>query len=328
MRTTNGRYGNSLLAVAATIFLSACGGGFDGFDFFDSGGQSSGEVRTAVAHAGGRFVSAGEIGIRVSNDGASFTTADNNGSLVGLFGKSVTFGPAGWLVLSDTGIFTSPGGMSWTTRERPTDVVYSAAAAGAGLYVLVGPSGAITVSPDAESWTRVESPTTEDLLGVAFVEERFVAVGSRGTALLSTDGSSWSLLAPPTASHLTGVAGGNGILLLTGTDGTILRSESADLSTWAPIHSGTRAHLTAATFGGDQFVVVGSGGAVLTSSDGGLTFTPAVVDFGNGRSDVDLKGVAYGDDVFVAVGAESVVSPDGLAWAPTLLVAELPRERE
>ena len=74
----------------------------------------------------------------------------------------------------------------WSTTGTPParDLVY-----GAGIFVLVGPGGAVESSHDGQTWTRRESGTTEDLLALHWDGERFLASGTH--LFTSPDGLTW-----------------------------------------------------------------------------------------------------------------------------------------
>ena len=63
---------------------------------------------------------------------------------------------------------------------------------------------------------------------------------------------------------------------------------------------------------GNRVVVVGDAGTILTSSEGDAAWTTQ-----SSGVDVDLRGVGWGDGLYVAVGDEGTLltSPDGIAWS-------------
>jgi len=87
-------------------------------------------------------------------------------------------------------------------------------------------------------------------------------------------------------------------------DSTILLS--SDHIFWNPIGVDSHGMLTSIAFGNDRFVAVGQ--SVLASSDG---ITWAENQLGYGRN-----GVGFGNGLFVAVGDTSPIetSPDGISW--------------
>jgi hypothetical protein len=87
----------------------------------------------------------------------------------------------------------------------------------------------------------------------------------------------------------------------------IVLPDPLDTWTWRnPLPTGNT--LYAITYGNGQFLAVGQLGTIATSTDG--------VNWMLHQSGVksDLRGIAYGDDLFVAVGDSIVTSSDGVTW--------------
>lgn len=170
---------------------------------------------------------------------------------------------------------------------------------GEGAYAAVGLRGTIwskvtgtngalyTYLGDANEWTARGSGITNDLTGVAYGKKRFVAVGGN-----------------------SGVDDGNA-------HATILAS--ADTVSWTPVMrqsavvdsaTGKKAYPKTVVFGGGRFVALAQGeaGAALVSLDGNrweTQFNP-VLD--------GMRGIGYGNGLFIAVGDRIATSPDGFEW--------------
>lgn len=87
-------------------------------------------------------------------------------------------------------------GTTWTLRNIGSTV--SGIAFGNGMFVAVGPNGAVWTSQNGLAWTARASGTNDDLLGVTFANGLFVAVGGFGIGdgfariMSSPDGIGWT----------------------------------------------------------------------------------------------------------------------------------------
>lgn len=164
----------------------------------------------------------------------------------------------------------------WVSRVSATTQSLSGAAYGAGLYAVVGDSGAIVTSPDGVTWTSRTSTTTNSLRSVCFGGGRFVAVGAAGTVLTSVNGITWKAEASTTTAFLSGVAYGAGKFVAVGGFGMAI--SSADGTTWQGVDTTAAGQfLQGVVFAGGRFLTYGQEGAmedgeihgtVRTSQDG------------------------------------------------------------
>jgi hypothetical protein len=199
----------------------------------------------------------------------------------------------------------------WTeqTNPKPQDlqaVCWGVPSGTNGLFVAVGeetlgsPSGDayIVTSPDGITWTERVNPYSFDLYGVIFGGGKFVAVGEVTTAsptqgsyiLTSPDGVTWTHRSNPGNARLRAIAYGE------------------------PAGSPTEGLFVAV---GDA---VGNGDSLILTSPDGITWT----ERSNPRGSLELQGVCWTGDLFVAVGqaalespttgAYVVTSPDGITW--------------
>jgi hypothetical protein len=210
-------------------------------------------------------------------------------------------------------IWTSPDGISWTTRTSGiSETLLTVSYNGKDLWVAVGTSGTIITSPDSVTWTARTSGTANDINSVAFDGKNlWVAAGVNGTILTSSDGIAWTTQTSGTANDLGGVLyNDKDLWVVVGAAGTILTSP--DGITWTARTSGTAQLLTRNAYNDkDLWVVVGAAGTILTSPDG-ITWTART----SGTAQV-LWGVAYNSrDLWVATGATGTIltSPDGITW--------------
>ena len=192
----------------------------------------------------------------------------------------------------------------WSLRPSGTTNALRAITCGNNQLVAVGDAGTILTSPDGLAWTERASGTADNLYGATYGNKMFVAVGglyradSEGVILTSPDGHNWTrILSSLTTNVLYGVCYGNGTFVAVGgLDGAPLLYP--DL--------------------------------ILTSPDG-IRWTHQVSPTGGERfTGALLSSIAYGNNVFVAVGSEFVfvspswpiysrvgrilTSPDGVRW--------------
>jgi hypothetical protein len=175
-----------------------------------------------------------------------------------------------------------------------------------GLFVAVGPAGAIYSSPDGKTWTaRTPAGYTTDLYGVAAYTAAtstpaapafvFVAVGAGGATLTSTNGTTWTVGVATNASApaLRSVALAGQTFVAAGDGGRI--QISLDGINWTVETSNTTVNLHAVqcSFVSISYacVAVGDAGVIDASVDGGATWTPLTV----GGGAAALRAVAYGN---------------------------------
>jgi hypothetical protein len=168
------------------------------------------------------------------------------------------------------------------------------------------------------SWTAVANSTfgSSRILAVTYGNDRFVAGG--GGVAASTDGITWTAGTLPLiggwAREIRSIAWGNN-MFIAGCSGALMRS--TDGITWTEItYAGfkgpgvgwTDQIVNAITHNGSRFVAVGDWGTIATSTDG-ITWTGISAAASTFRdslgNDMDIHGVAWGDNKFVAGGRNS-----------------------
>src|SRR5690606_30949482 len=105
-----------------------------------------------------------------------------------------------WTVVSNA-IYSSQYGSDWTFVANPNTSALTAIVNSGSQYVTVGGNGEIFTSPDGISWTSRTSGTVEFLYDVVY-SGQFIAVGSGGTILTSPDGITWTSRTSGTANSL------------------------------------------------------------------------------------------------------------------------------
>jgi hypothetical protein len=194
----------------------------------------------AVHFDNGLWVAVGGNGttsqsILTSTNGTTWTT--QNSTTTEVF-QDVFFANGLWTAVGTfKTIWTSPDGVTWTSRSNPGTslMVYNAVRYGNGLWVAVGSSGAILTSPDGVTWTLRTSGTTQQFNDVRFANNTWVAVGNNGIIRTSTDGITWvdgSVGATPLVNW-TNVEYGDGKWVIgSGLDGLIYSSATAAAGSW------------------------------------------------------------------------------------------------
>ena len=269
----------------------------------------TGNNLNAAAYAQNNFIAAGAAGsIFYSPDALTWTAAPSNtAQTLNALGNNAGLAKCyGILVgtVSQTDYFTSPSTCGFSGSRGNN----------ASLTVAVGDSGTVLYSSNGGvAWTTATSPTANNLYGVAFSAgvTKWVAVGAGGTMISSTDGINWTTVTSPTTSDLFSIAvlastnaatlGTTYTFVAVGAGGTILTSN--DGVTWVSQTVSPAANLHAVT-GWSRFVAVGDGGAAFTSADG-TTWTSVA----SGTTST-LYGVlgAYGQYNAVGQGGASVYS--------------------
>ncbi len=200
---------------------------------------------------------------------------------------------------------------------------------GNGVFVAVGEYSTILISPDGINFTLVNGarmhPWPPNLAAITYNNNLFVAVGESGTILTSTDGITWTKRDSGVSWDLQGVTYGNGLFVAVGDGGNIVTSP--DGINWIRIDTGTDYFLSGIGYGNGTFVLVGVGrttsgcclvdipvcrkSIILTSHDG-----TSWIENNSPTSNCSLRGVTFGDGIFVAVGeGATLTSPDGITWS-------------
>lgn len=108
---------------------------------------------------------------------------------------------------------------------------------GAGLFVLVGSNGRCFTSPNGVTWTSRTSGTSSDLWQVKYANGRFVAVGNN-VVIYSTDGITWTTASGSAAATFYGLEYvGNNTWIAIWNSTNILRSTDNGNS-WSTVGTG------------------------------------------------------------------------------------------
>ncbi len=241
-------------------------------------------------------------------------TYGTNGQGEGIF---VTVGKSGL-------ILTSPDAANWTPKNSGLAATLKGItyAPGIGFTALGSASSVswITASPDGENWTAgLPSIGNEDYRAVTYAPGMFVAVGHYGGTISSETGmpDSWTLQTTYAWTDYNNAGAWSGSnFVVANLGGSVVTSP--DGVEWTYRFTGFPNNLRCIAcgsdaYGGTLFVAGGDNGTILTSNDEGENW--AIQDSGIGTT---LNGLAYVNDIFMAVGASGVIltSPDGVGWSP------------
>lgn len=263
--------------------------------------------------------------------------------------NSVAFGNGRFIAVGDLGtLLISTNGTDWAVTNLHNDDLWGVAF-GNGTFVAIGVLGAIYTSVDGAAWTKRADFTVyswyRQLFGVSFINNRFVVSGRK--VYSSTDGVAWIDHGTP-PSHGIGVAYGAGKYVMAGFGYVMV---STNLSAWTRHnYDNLFSEFFGVAYGNGAFVITPwyDDDVIYTSPDGAAitgrhTVSNAVnVAFLNGRffslgayieTSPDgivwtrvfesiphsLRSIAYGNNLYVAVGAGGVMatSPDGQTWTRT-----------
>jgi hypothetical protein len=235
-----------------------------------------------------------------------------------------TFVAVNNLNTSNSSIWYSPDGITWTENRNTEFSIYgvNAVAFGNGRFVIGGYNSRISTSTDGITWTAVNLPPNIQvnlsiIESMAFGNGTFVAAGM-GAVATSTDGVTWrqativNQVVPDNS-----IAYGNGKFVVVGDGG--YGSYSTDGMTWSDAEmtfgKGSRVgalSIKSVAFGNGRFVAVGEQGWGAYSTDGATWTRVPDMTFGTET----IKSIAFGNGYFVAVGgnAKAAYSSDGITW--------------
>ncbi len=229
-----------------------------------------------------------------------------------------------FLAVGDEGkVMTSSDGSQWDVQTIP-NFQATAVAFGAGRYVIVGGEDSdgddifdagIMTSADGSVWSEEAVDILPPLNKVIYADGRFVAVGDNGLILTSSDGSLWTEQSTGPYDDINDLAMGDSQTLFAVGDRGFIASWNGN--GWDRIQSQITADLYDMVFDDDQslYVIVGDDSTVLTSANGTDWTAQTLVPDG-----IDLRAVACGNGVYVAVGYESLFgktirSTDAVVWS-------------
>jgi hypothetical protein len=186
------------------------------------------------------------------------------------------------------------------------------------------------------TWTAVTNSTfdTSIILAIAYGNNKFVAGDADGKMAYSSDGVTWTAIPPGyntgnvfnAGDNIEAIAFGNDTFVAVGDWGHANRiAYSSNGITWTAVDETAfnyPSNIYAVAFGNNMFVAGGSSGKIAYSSNG-VTWTAVTtnafeyVDDNDGKTyTAEIEAIAYGNNIFVAVGADgrAATSTDGIRW--------------
>lgn len=294
--------------------------------------SGTGKILQSIAYGNGTYVVVGSIGaLLTSTDGEHWTQHFNGQDYL----HDVAFMNDLFVAVGSNGVIktSSDNGVTWTTRGSGTNKELRAVTAGKyGNFVAVGDYGTIVQSNGGIDWDIM--PVADKTMFFSAVASNptngwFVAVSSnKQTTLNSPNGLLWGNPAVTTSSNQVfyGVRFVQNSFLAVGSNGTI-RTSFSNGASWKSGTDYRNMALNGTAYGNGYFVAVGHAPvgtvtptaaqrSVALVSNGGTDFTvgETLNLIGGGHF---IHDVAYGDGLFVAVGADALIqtSPNGKQWS-------------
>ncbi|MCX7266113.1 MAG: hypothetical protein ACOYL0_02285 [Limnohabitans sp.] len=338
----------SLLALAASVLLAACGGSSSNLPAPPVGGlsltpgdsqvtvswQSEPGVEYWIFAAPGSNLSlsnwlatAGST-YRLKVTSPYVMTGFSNGLTYSFFMTArVNGGPGGEATPT---VSTTPrlSGTEWSAGSRLSTGTRTGLTFGTfvdtatntvkSLYLSVGNAGSLYKAPDINNWTAVTPLVSSDLYAAGFGFAKFMAAGAAGKVIYSADAQTWTQATSITSENLNAISTNGSIAVAVGNNGSIIKS--TDGITWtlaATVPSSAHLYGLAYTVAG-TWVAVGAGGTLLTSYDGSnwaLQTTGSTANLKAVNALVTMVGTAAGY-TYVAVGEQGTVltSNDAVKW--------------
>ena len=284
-----------------------------------------GVLLNSVEYANGLFVAVGDQGRLLTSTDALQWTSVASGTSQGL--KGAAWGNGRFVVVGEGALLASDNGQAWTNlwsgipNYALLDVAY-----GNGQFVACprldfDSFGGFLTSTDGVNWAKVPVEGSNVLWRIVYGGGRFVGVGGNGAVWSSTDGLSWNNVVSGSSRFLRDVCYTGDAYVAVGGSG-ILRG-SADASNWVDYDLGT-SYLAAVAYGNGLCVAATWDGNILRSTNGVDWVYQSLTNLNLG--DADLKSIAFGNGVFVAVGDGIVIySVDAVNWNAVHLNAFLNR---
>ncbi len=283
----------------------------DGVHWTHQSREALGEVQ-ALGFAKGRFVAcSAHQGIFSSEDGLDWSQRSSN--IGGQF-SSLLAAPDLWLAVQRATLLRSTNGMDWTANPPLTagsaivDIAF-----GGDRFVAV--NGEISlVSTNGDFWVGQNYAFSGAFFRrVLYGRDRFLVFRNSlpstnvPPCAVSPDGRDWKPGTLPGNLVLHDVAVGPSLFVGLATDagGTSYLCTSDDGLTWSPQSFTFRNEPIRVVYLNDRFFILGDDGGLWSSRNG------TVWDSLGGASDLNLRAVAFGPDLSVAVGNDGTVMTAG-----------------
>jgi len=267
-----------------------------------------------IAFGKGVFVASGWYSMKTSSNGLTWAVHPV-GTNVLL--KQVAYGANKFVVVGADGplreeaaLLTSSDGVEWHRPQLPFAYEFSSVIFANGLFVVGTGSGPLMTSPDGESRRIPDQKVHANV--VAYGNGSFVGLGGYVAPWRSPDGIAWEASNPVTSPLVEagGLAFGKGVFVAV--DPNQARDynynsrmfTSIDGLEWQLRFAGPERYHTVNYVSG--VFIAGGEGEIATSLDG-LTWTRRPALFNKSAWWDAVVGVAFGNDIFVALGATGEV---------------------
>ena len=277
---------NSLFGVAAGPDALVAVGDFgevlsspDGVEWTRRNSATT-NLLNAVAWGRSNFVAVGNAGTILTSSDAAGWMSRSVGTNFNL--RAITYGLDRFVAVGGRlnpfegppPIFTSPDGVTWTSRSSPLGTL-NGVAYGNGLFIAVTEYGGVGRSADVITWTNgggiLSGPNLRAASGITFGNGAFVAThydfGNGGAIVVSQDGLVWNAYYRHPYQHFAAVAYGGGSFVCMGDPEYSFAVTSLDGYGWTPHRSQATSYPYSLAYAKGRFVAVGSGGTILQSGD-------------------------------------------------------------
>ena len=301
--------GVTSLIVLGSSLLQLCQLRADPMDRWHIRSSAFGLNLHDVTYGSSRFVAVGQGGTAiVSSNGVDWNLTATNLS-ASLHG--VAFGSGRFVAVGEAGaLFTSPDGIEWNARDSGTSNSLQAVRWLSDRFLATGDAGTLLSSSNGLDWTQYSSGTAHTLRGVTSGDGLFLAVGAGNSnpssICISSDGMTWTNQAV-NASQLYDVSFGHDRFVVLSVRGQVYVSTNG-LDWEYVFRTVDSRYLFALTYVHGRFVAVGGlyggGSQKIATSRDGFAWTLHPVDINHSGT---LRGIAYGDSTFVAVGDKGLI---------------------
>ena len=217
---------------------------------------------------------------------------------------------------TNSGIYTSPDGATWTHRSSVQMPYIGGIAYGNNVFVIVS-NTTIYTSTDGLTWTMSATLANPEGLIVygngLFLVEGGVVDGAPTSTYVSYDGIHWTTYSGPVGYGVNAMTYGNGYFVLEGYQDNVgtISAISRDGQSWVT-GSFPEIPVRTITYGNGLFVMAGVNN-ILTSTDG---LHWQAVTYPNSTSYQGyVNGLGYGSGFFIATGSyQTIYSADGINW--------------
>ena len=265
-----------------------------------------------------------------SSDGITWDAAGAIGT-VPVTVRAMTHGNGVFVAVGDNtsgggGCFTSPDGITWTSRSMPYAANWLDVTWNGSVFCAVGnsASGGAATSPDGITWTG-RALTARTWKCIEWNGSVFAALadGTIAGAATSPDGITWTNRTVPSAQTFMRMAWNGSVFCATCSSVNNVVT-SPDGITWTNRAIGAIANWTDIIWNGSVFCVITQTGTTCSTSPDGTTWTARTKQAGTGTPYWD--SLAWNGSVFCAVAwnaSEAQTSPDGITWTLRTTTAAL-----